>query len=187
MIKTQYLALLRGINVGGNNIIKMTELKSTFEKIGFTDVFTYIQSGNIFFKSLENNKIGLIIKIQKELSTCFKYDSKIVLLTRNQLIKIINEAPKDFGIEPEKYKYDVIFLKDNFTPNEIIKSIKIKEGVDTANAGNYTLYFSRLISKAEQSYLKNIIKLPEYQNMTIRNWNTTKMLFEIMNRNITRT
>jgi uncharacterized protein (DUF1697 family) len=160
----------------------MAELKSAFEKIGFTDVFTYIQSGNIFFKSLKNDKIVLINKIQEELSTCFKYDSKIVLLTHNQLINIINEAPKDFGVEPEKYKYDVIFLKDNITPTEIIKSIKIKDGVDTVNAGNYTLYFSRLTSKVEQSRLKYIITLPEYQNITIRNWNTTKMLFEIMNK-----
>ncbi|NCP46313.1 MAG: DUF1697 domain-containing protein, partial [Flavobacteriales bacterium] len=47
----QYLALLRGINVGGNNIIKMVDLKACFEKMGFTDVKTYIQSGNVIFTS----------------------------------------------------------------------------------------------------------------------------------------
>ena len=47
MIKTKYLALLRGINVGGNNIIKMTDLKACFESLGLADVFTYIQSGNV--------------------------------------------------------------------------------------------------------------------------------------------
>ena len=52
MADTQYLALLRGINVGGNNIIKMADLKACFERLGFTGVATYIQSGNILFKSM---------------------------------------------------------------------------------------------------------------------------------------
>jgi uncharacterized protein (DUF1697 family) len=183
MIKTQYLALLRGINVGGNNIIKMVDLKTCFEKIGFTNVLTYIQSGNVIFKSEEKNKTKLTNHIEKALSACFDYKSKIVLITHNQLETIVNEAPKGFGCKPDKYRYDVIFLKDNLTPNELINSIKRKEGVDTANVGNLTLYFSRLISKAGQSHLKYIITLPAYQNMTVRNWNTSKMLLEMMNKN----
>jgi uncharacterized protein (DUF1697 family) len=51
----KYLALLRGINVGGNNIIKMVDLKACFEKMGFLDVSTYIQSGNVLFSSPETS------------------------------------------------------------------------------------------------------------------------------------
>jgi uncharacterized protein (DUF1697 family) len=65
----QYLALLRGINVGGNNIIKMTDLKAGFENIGFSDVSTYIQSGNVIFKSEENNKTKIINLIERSLIT----------------------------------------------------------------------------------------------------------------------
>ena len=61
-----------------------------------------------------------------------------------------------------------------------MKSVKIKEGVDEAHAGSGVLYFSRLTSKASQSYLTRIIGLPVYQDMTIRNWNTTTKLLALM-------
>jgi len=72
MAGQQYITLLRGINVGGNNIIKMTDLKSCFEDMGFTGVSTYIQSGNVIFFSGEQDKAKLTTKIEKEL----EYDNK---------------------------------------------------------------------------------------------------------------
>jgi uncharacterized protein (DUF1697 family) len=179
----QYVTFLRGINVGGKNIIKMTDLVSCFESIGFVDILTYIQSGNIIFRTHETNKTSLTNQIEKALTTQFNFDSKIVLLSQTQFETVIRDAPPDFGTFPDKFKYDVIFLRDGFTPNEMINRIKTKEGVDTAFAGSLTLYFSRLISKVKQSRLKNIMTLPEYQNMTIRNWNTTKKIFYLMDNN----
>jgi uncharacterized protein (DUF1697 family) len=180
MTKTKYLALLRGINVGGNNIIKMTELKACFENMGFADVQTYIQSGNVLFASDEKDQSKLTNKIEKALSERFKYNSRIVVITQKQLQSIVNNAPKGYGKDADKYKYDVIFLKEPLTPGEAIKNVIIKEGVDNANAGKHVLYFSRLISKASQSRLSRIIALPMYQNMSIRNWNTTTKLHALM-------
>jgi len=182
MIQIQYLALLRGINVGGNNIIKMTDLKTCFEAIGFMDVVTYIQSGNVLFKSDEQDMKRLTNKIEKVLSDSFNYKSLIVLLTYNQLETIIKQAPKDFGTKPEEYRYDVLFLKEPFISEEAIQSVKKREGVDNVYPGKDVLYFSRLISRAGQSYLTKIISLPVYQKMTIRNWNTTTRLFGLMNK-----
>ena len=179
----QYLALLRGINVGGKNIIRMSDLKDCFENIECADVQTYIQSGNVIFKTNEKNKTKLTNQIENALAVRFKYDSKIILLSQLQLETVVMEAPADFGTFPDKYKYDVIFLRDGLVPGEIIKSIKIKEGIDNAKAGYLTLYFSRLISDLTQSNLKYLITLPEYQNMTIRNWKTTKELLNMMNKN----
>ena len=179
-MKTQYLALLRGINVGGNNIIKMVDLKACFETMGFIDVITFIQSGNVIFKSDEQDKVKLTNKIEKVLSDSFKYKSKIVLITHNQLQLVIEKAPLEFGLKPEEYRYDVIFLKEPLTPEEAMKNVKIRVGVDNAYSGVDVLYFSRLISKAGQSYLTKIISLPIYKNMTIRNWNTTTKLLGLM-------
>jgi uncharacterized protein (DUF1697 family) len=176
----QYLALLRGINVGGNNIIKMTDLKSGFSAMGFTDVATYIQSGNVVFKSDQQDKIKISDKIEKVLSGRYSYNSQIVLLTYKQLETIVNKAPKGFGTEPDIFRYDVLFLKEPLTAKEAIKSIKIKEGVDAAYAGKDVLYFSRLISKAGQSYLTKLVSMPIYKSITIRNWNTTTKLFGLM-------
>ena len=180
MADTQYLALLRGINVGGNNIIKMADLKACFENIGFTDVGTYIQSGNILFKSAEKDKLKLTHKIEKALSERFSYKSRLVVVAHKELRKIVDGAPKGFGKDLDKYRCDVIFLKEPLSAGEAMKNVSVKEGVDTAHAGKSVLYFSRLTSKASQSHISRVIKLPVYQNMTIRNWNTTTKLLALM-------
>ena len=180
MADTQYLALLRGINVGGNNIIKMADLKACFENMGFTDVITYIQSGNILFRSAEKDKTKLTKKIEQRLSERFSYKSRLVIVAYKELKRVVEGAPKGFGAEFEKYRYDVIFLKEPLSASEAMKNVSIKEGVDSAYAGKSVLYFSRLISKASQSHLTKVIKLPVYQNMTIRNWNTTTKLLALM-------
>jgi len=184
MNKIKYLALLRGINVGGNNIIKMADLKACFESMGFTDVITYIQSGNVIFKSDEQNKAKLTEKIENILSERFSYKSLLVLITHNQLEKVIKQAPEDFGSNPDEYKYDALFLKEPFTSEEAIRIVKIREGVDFATHGEGVLYFRRLFLKAGQSYLTKIISEPVYKSITIRNWNTTSKLFELMNKTI---
>jgi uncharacterized protein (DUF1697 family) len=76
----------------------------------------------------------------------------------------------------------VIFLKEPLTADEAMKSMTAKPGVDRVVAGDRVLYFSRLISKASQSHLSRVVGKPEYQSMTIRNWNTTSKLLELMAR-----
>lgn len=61
-----------------------------------------------------------------------------------------------------------------------MKSVRVKAGVDEAHAGKGVLYFSHLISKASQSQLSRLVSMPVYQSMTIRNWNTTTKLLELM-------
>ncbi len=176
----QYLALLRGINVGGKNVIKMADLKACFEEMGFSDATTYIQSGNVVFASSEKDNAILTDKIEKALSKRFNYTSRLVTIAHSEMKKIIAGAPKGFGDEPEKYRYDVIFLKEPLTPDKAMEQVSVRNGVDQAYEGKYVLYFSRLISRASQSHLTKIIGLPMYQNMTIRNWNTTTKLLALM-------
>ena len=176
----KYAALLRGINVGGKNLIKMTELKACFEALGFENVGTYIQSGNILFSADEPDQARLTSQIEAALSTAFNYQSRAVVRSDEQMKEIVAHAPKDFGSDPATYRYDVIFLKEPLTSAEAMQSVSTKEGVDQAFAGDGVLYFSRLISKATQSHLTRIIGMPVYQSMTIRNWNTTTKLLEMM-------
>jgi uncharacterized protein (DUF1697 family) len=175
----QYVALLRGINVGGNNLIKMAELKACFEKQGFRGVATYIQSGNVLFTSGDSGN-ELCRRIEAVLTKTFDYRASVVLRTRKQLKDIVERAPDGFGAQPAKYRYDVIFLKAPLTATTAMKSVLTRPGVDQAHAGSGVLYFSRLISKASQSRLSKIVSLPIYQNMTIRNWNTTTKLLQLM-------
>lgn len=181
MADTQYLALLRGINVGGKNIIKMADLKACFESMGLSDVATYIQSGNVLFKPPEGDKANLADYIEQALSERFNYQSRVVVVPHKALEKVVDGAPPGFGGEMDQYRYDVIFLKEPLTPEAAMTKLSIKDGVDRAYAGEHVLYFSRLISRASQSRLAKIVALPEYQNMTIRNWNTTTRLLALMN------
>ena len=176
----QYVALLRGINVGGNNIIKMTALKACFESLGLKDVRTYIQSGNVLFRAAGSDQANLTKRIEQALSKSFDYESRVVVRSQKQMQAIVAKAPKGFGSDQDTYRYDVIFLKDPLTAAKAIKSVSVKEGVDEAYAGKGVLYFSRLISKATQSRLARLVSMPVYQSMTIRNWNTTTKLLNLM-------
>ncbi len=176
----EYLALLRGINVGGRNIIKMADLKECFESMKFTKVKTYIQSGNVIFSSTEKNQNILQKLIGDNLSEQFNYTDKVFILSCPQLKNIIEDAPEGFGAEHEIYKYDVMFVKESRNPEEIIKNLKFKEGVDRAWSDRNVIYFSRLISRTSQSYLAKITALPFYKDITIRNWNTTTKLLSLM-------
>ena len=176
----QYVALLRGINVGGKNLIKMTDLKTCFESLGFKDVRTYIQSGNVLFRAAGSDQANLTKRIENAISKSFNYESRVVVRSQKQMKAIVAKAPKGFGSDQTTYRYDVIFLKDPLTAAKAMKSVWTKEGVDEAHAGKGVLYFSRLISKATQSHLTRIIGMPVYQSMTIRNWNTTTKLLNLM-------
>jgi uncharacterized protein (DUF1697 family) len=177
---TQYAALLRGINVGGNNVIKMAELKGCFEAGGFLNVATYIQSGNVLFEAGEQRPTDLAALIEEALARRFGYQALIVLRSHAQMRAIVARAPAGFGGQPDLYRYDVVFLREPLTAAEAIEELKTREGVDQAFAGDGVCYFSRLISRAAQSYLSRVVALPVYRSMTIRNWNTTARLQALM-------
>ncbi len=177
---SRYVALLRGINVGGKNLIKMAELKACFEAHGFCDVSTYIQSGNVLFRSAEAGGAALTRRIEQALAATFDYRASVVLRSRKQLQQTVTRAPDGFGARPAKYRYDVIFLKEPLTASAAMKHVLTKQGVDQAHAGIGVLYFSRRISKASQSRLSRLVSLPIYQSMTIRNWNTTTTVLRLM-------
>jgi uncharacterized protein (DUF1697 family) len=176
-----YVALLRGINVGGKNAIPMPALKTCFEDAGFGDVTTYIQSGNVVFDAPLSSQAELTRRIEGMLRRTFAhYNASVVLRSRSQMRSIVDRAPKGFGTERAKYRYDVVFLKPPLTAKSAIKDISTKEGVDRIWAGTGVLYMSRLDSRATQSRLNRIASLPIYKHMTIRNWNTTTKLAALM-------
>ncbi len=180
MTTTRYVALLRGINVGGNNIIKMAALRAHFEQLGHAEVTTYIASGNVLFSTRSRDKRALVKVIEAALSLEFSYESRIVLLSSRELERVVKEAPHGFGEEPKKYRYDVLFVKEPLTPKRALAEVPTKPGVDETYAGKHALYFRRLISKASQSRLSRVVGLPIYRSLTIRNWNTTLKLAELV-------
>jgi uncharacterized protein (DUF1697 family) len=175
----RYVALIRGINVGGNNLIKMPALKACFEELGLRDVTTYIQSGNVVFASPKRAP-EIARRLEAALEATFGCRTSIMLRSQKEMEAIVGSAPGGFGKQPDKYRYDVIFLHDSLTPAAAIEKVATRPGVDQARAGRGVLYFSRLTAKASQSRLSRVMSLPIYKNMTIRNWRTTTTLLQML-------
>ena len=175
-----YLALLRGINVGGKNIIKMADLRGCFEAEGFRDVVTYIQSGNVIFRAPSFGLKTLTNRIEKMLAAAFDYEASVVMRSRKQMRAVVSDAPSGFGERPETYRYDVIFLKAPLAVSAAMESVPTRPGVDKAWAGSGVLYFSRRTDQASRSYLSRLAAMPVYQRVTVRNWNTTTRLLKLM-------
>lgn len=180
MNENRFVCLLRGINVGGNNIIKMADLKNSFLKMGFKNPGSYIQSGNILFNSDEVSVNKITQKIEKKLSKDFSYQAAVVVFSKKDFIEIIKKAPKDFGKAPEKFRYDVLFFMEGEKPEKYFSSIEVKEGVDESYLGKRAVYFQRLIEKASQSKLNKLASSPVYKLLTIRNWNTCLKLYSLV-------
>jgi uncharacterized protein (DUF1697 family) len=178
----RYVALLRGVNVGGKNPVRMDALKACLEAEGLRDVTTYIQSGNVLFSAPASGRARLARRIEDVVEATFGCRSSVVLRDREQLRAVVARAPDGFGREPARYRYDVVFLKEPLTAAAAMRSVETRPGVDEAHAGAGVLYFSRLARKAAQSRLSRLVSTPAYRSMTLRNWNTTTKLLELLER-----
>lgn len=174
-----YFVLLRGINVGGNNIMKMVELRELLEQNDCEDVKTYIQSGNVVFSHKKTTTSKLEEKLEKLLAKRFDYDATVIVLEKETLKKIIEEAPNTFGKEDEKYKYSVIFLKQPLQSKEVVEKTPVREGVDTVYEGKNAVYFTRLTAQLSKSKMSKLITTDIYPYISIRNWKATTKLFQL--------
>lgn len=179
-----YVVLLRGINVGGKNKIRMAALKSCLAEQGFEDVATYIQSGNVVLRShLEATSVSH--NIETALRDNFTLDSptiRVLAIQEATFQEVVASAPNGFGNNHEAYRYDVIFPM-GVTSEEAIKHIDVRQGVDEAWQGKHVIYYRRpsLASpNATKSYLGKLSQKPIYQSMTIRNWKTTLKLHKML-------
>jgi uncharacterized protein (DUF1697 family) len=176
-----YVALLRGINVGGNNIVKMADLRSHLETLGLDDVRTSIQSGNIVFRSsLAAGTDGLVTLLERSLGERFGYDSRVAVIDAERYRAIVEQAPPGFGSDPDRYRCDVLFMVGATEPTEVMSAIQLAPGVDEAHAGPYAVYFQRLTAEATRSRLAKPVGTPVYRRVTIRNWNTTMKLLAMI-------
>lgn len=176
----KYLALLRGINVGGNNKVPMTQLKECLEELGYQNVSTYINSGNAIFESDKSpEQIAKEIEVALPKKCGLTSVIKILVLTKQQLEHVIQHAPKGFGEDPDVYHSDVAFLL-SVPSEEALKAFDLNPEVDMVWQGEAVIYYRRLSAKRTQSRLSKIIGKPIYKSMTIRNWNTTTKILALM-------
>jgi uncharacterized protein (DUF1697 family) len=178
---SSYVILLRGINVGGRNIVPMVGLRGCLEELGFANVSTYIASGNVILES-DKPATEVEARIEAALIKSFKLDSeliKVLALTRNQLQAVIDNKPEGFGDQPAKYHSDAIFLM-GIDAAQAMPVFSPREGVDKVWPGDGVIYSQRLGAERTKSRLSKIMTSPLYRSMTIRSWNTTIKLLDIL-------
>ncbi|WP_353079651.1 DUF1697 domain-containing protein [Flavobacterium sp.] len=179
MIK--YLALLRGINVSGHNMIKMDALKKMLENMGFQNVETYIQSGNIFFDSEEENAASVGFKIKQEISKVFGYDVPVIMVSKTDLELCFKNNPYLKEKECDIKKLYVAFISIELTA-AAINDLKISNfKPDEAAIDSNRIYIKYAIGAGKTNLDQKYIEKKLNVVATIRNWNTVTKLLEMYN------
>ncbi|MEO5499234.1 MAG: DUF1697 domain-containing protein [Candidatus Saccharimonadales bacterium] len=176
----KYAVLLRGINVGGNNLIKMVELRSCLENAGFDRVKTYIQSGNIIITSDETDKQKITDRIEQAITKAFTLIVPVVVISYDELKTIVDNTPAGWGDDPE-WKFSYLFLKPPYDMNDVIASIgQLKPGIETLTPGEGVLYQSLAFKLFGHTTTGKLASMPVYKMMTIRNHRTVPKLLALM-------
>lgn len=173
-----FVALLRGVNVGGNNIISMRELKERFEEAGFEQVTTYINSGNVIFSSKESDARKLENKIEQMLSKDFQLESKVVIRSLAEMEQLVVSLPKSWP-DPD-WRYNVMFLRHTIDSENILEELTAKGDHEQIAYRPGTVLWSVQASEINRTNMQKLSSRKIFRDMTVRNLNTTKKLCELM-------
>lgn len=174
---TSFVALLRGINVGGNNVIRMTDLAACLSDAGYRDVRTYLQSGNVLFSTDAAGR-DLDGAVERVLEGRFRVAIPVVIRSHDELAETIAKAPPDHG--SAELRSEVIFVKQPLTAEAAYAALpELREGVDSVALGPGVIYFSRVAARASKTRLTKLMVMPIFQQMTIRSWRTTTRLLAL--------
>lgn len=175
----RYVALLRGINVGGTNKISMTELREAFEGAGATAVSTYINSGNVMFSSDIADRTVLIGDLRNSIRTRTGLDPDIQLRDEDELGMIAGAIPADWTNDASM-KCDVVFLQNDVDRPGILDDLGPRPGIEDALYVPGAVIWRVDRADAARSRLIRIVGTPLYSRVTVRNCNTTRKLLELL-------
>lgn len=174
-----YVALLRGINVGGKNKVEMKQLKAVFEEAGMTSVRTYINSGNVIFSSTMRVRARVEDLVEEAIAQRFGF--KIDVLVRDiKSMRRVVEAMPGHWTNDKATKCDVMFLWDDVNRSSIVKQVQFKPEIeDVRYVPGAVIWRADRENVTRSGYMK-LVGTPLYKRMTIRNCNTTRKLLELM-------
>jgi uncharacterized protein (DUF1697 family) len=176
-----HVALLRGINVGGHNIIPMAALAKTFERLRFTSVKTFIASGNVIFGAPKQDLRKLEVEIEKALVADFDYDAKVVVKSRPEMDAILAAIAKAWKQPSADVHYYVMFLRHAIDDKGVLAQFEPRSGVETLTyVPGALLWAAKKTAPGTSTVAKQLLSKPFYQQMTMRNLNTTRKLGELM-------
>ncbi|TVR04456.1 MAG: DUF1697 domain-containing protein [Spirochaetaceae bacterium] len=176
-----YVALLRGINVGGKNKLPMPALKATVEKAGMQHVVTYINSGNVVFCCDQKPRAELARTLEAAIEADCGLSVPVLVRSLDEYETMMGHLPPDWTND-QQAKSDVLFLQDEVDTPEVVNELTIKPDVDTVKYVPGALLWTVARSAVTRSGMMRLAGSPLYQRMSIRNVNTTRAIAELMRR-----
>lgn len=181
-MKQSYLALLRGVNVGGNNIIKMADLKATLEAAGFQNVRTYIQSGNVLFSASEvTDTDNLAALVEETIASHFQVPVRVAVFSKPEWQAVIASAPDSWGKNPD-WKHNLLVMLKPCDIQQAVAAIgDLKPDIEALQAGDGVLYQSVSIKSFGRATTGKLAASAVYKQMTVRSYNTAVKLSSLLN------
>lgn len=174
-----YIAMLRGINVGKHKRMKMDQLRASFEALGFTEVKSYIQSGNVVFRAGRISPSGICGKLEERIVSDFGFSASVISRTRDEMEKIIRGNPFLRDSRFDQSKLHVTFFAE--TPSapalKELEQLTTKPDQSHGTGKEIYLYLPNGVSKS--SLVNNPLERRLLNDATMRNWRTVNSLYEI--------
>ncbi len=174
----RYVALLRGINVGGKTLIKMADLRACVEQLGFDDVSTYIASGNVLFAT-DGDANRLADTIEHAIEERFELPVKVVVLDRPAYGRVVKAIPKAW-IGDDAVRANVAFVRPGTDAKEVVGELDPDPAIEEVKAVKGAILWATRRDALNRSTLRKLIAGAAYKELTVRNLNTTLKLQELL-------
>jgi uncharacterized protein (DUF1697 family) len=172
------VAFLRGINVGGGRLIKMADLKACLEQAGLKNVRTFIASGNVVFEG-QGSEHDLAELIQKSINKTFGFPVDVLVKNDRDLEKLTKSIPKHW-VNDKQMKCDVMLLWPAIDNKKILKQIPFTQGLEEFMYVPGAVIWQVSRDKAAKSRITKIVGTKIYKQMTVRNPNTIRKIYELI-------
>jgi uncharacterized protein (DUF1697 family) len=174
-----YISMLRGINVGGHKTIKMDQLRKSFEALGFEQVKTYIQSGNVVFRGGKLSTLVLSKKIEAKILGDFGFSVSVISRTQDEMEKTIQDNPflKERGMD--QTKLHVTFLSEAPAPSALQKMQAFISAPDQSRCAGREIYLYLPNGVSQSSLWKTPWERTLSVVTTMRNWKTVNSIYQM--------
>ena len=175
-----YVAFLRGVNVGGKNTVRMADLKSCFDSLGYTAVRTYINSGNVLFSADSDSERELERNIEAALHAQFGQPITAMVRSRKDINGLLAHVPQRWLAATPEYKFEFFFLHHSVDNPDVLKNFSPKTDIEEL------LYFPRTLlwfvnrAAITRSNVIRVIGTPLYSHISVRSANTVRKIAELM-------
>jgi uncharacterized protein (DUF1697 family) len=172
-----YISMLRGINVSGQKIIKMAELKALYESLRLKNVATYIQSGNVIFQTKENDPVSLGGAIERAIEKSFGFSVTVILRRPAEFRSVIDKCPFLSSAKVDESRISVTFMKSR-PPLALVKAMAL---VPNKSSDTYQMSGKEIYLHCPNGYGKTMFSIAFFEkhlkvSATARNWKTVQTL-----------